>query len=387
MGVRKLNHFSGKTLIAFMNSFSQGMSGGDVCFIEICKRLKDFNKIIVTSALGEQLCRSKGLEAEFVITTREQEFKGVIWTYIKRILKALFIKINIPKSSVVYSTSDFFPDVLPSFFLKARFKKHVSWIQKVFHLIPESRRISHWAQKMSFAFIKRFADLVIVDNQLLKRELIKLGFKESRVEVNYPGIDLAHFQNLVCDSSLRYDAVSLSRLHPSKGIFELVEIWKLVCQERPGAKLAIIGGGSEKIKYDLEAYVGKLGLQKTVDILGYLDDSRAHQILKSGRIFVLASREEGFGMVILEAMACGLPAVAWDLPVFREVFPEGMLRIPMGDKEKFAKAALSLLDGASLYEKVSRETGDISKKYDWDKIAARELNLMSSFFQRKEIFA
>ncbi len=375
-----------RRLVAFINSYSQGMSGGDACFIEIAKRIKDFQKIVVTSQMGQEICRARGLEADFRTTTKETIFKNVAWIYLKRILKVFGLGLKVGKEDVVYSTSDFLPDVLPAFLFKIRLKKKVLWVQRIFHLIPKARKVSCFAQKFSFFLIKKLADLIIVDNQLLKEELISLGFKKEKIEVNYPGIDLAHFQNIDCTPGLKYDAVSLSRLHPSKGIFELVEIWKLVCKDRPGYKLAMIGGGSEKVKQDLKNHIQKLGLQNCIDVLGYLDDSEVHKILKSSKIFVLASREEGFGIVILEAMACGLPAVAWDLPVFREVFPKGMLRVLMGDQENFSGAILSLLNDSSLHEKIAKETSNISKKYDWDEIAEREFNLISSAFQKKEIF-
>jgi glycosyltransferase involved in cell wall biosynthesis len=51
---------------------------------------------------------------------------------------------------------------------------------------------------------------------------------------------------------------------------------------------------------------------------------------------VAPSFEEGFEMAILEALASGTPAVTWDLPVYREVFPKGLKRIPVGDVDSFA---------------------------------------------------
>lgn len=45
-----------RKIIAFMNSYTQGMSGGDICFIEIAKRMNQYNKIVVTSLLGKRVC-------------------------------------------------------------------------------------------------------------------------------------------------------------------------------------------------------------------------------------------------------------------------------------------------------------------------------------------
>ena len=73
--------------ISFMNSYTQGSSGGDVLFVELTKRWKGVEHTICTSALGEQFCKMKGLtDAHFMISTEETEFRGVITTYALRIL-------------------------------------------------------------------------------------------------------------------------------------------------------------------------------------------------------------------------------------------------------------------------------------------------------------
>jgi len=368
-----------RKLIAFMNAYTQGISGGDVCFIEIAKRLDGYNKIVVTSLLGKKLCKSKGLTANYLITTKEQQFKKVISTYIKRILKALSLKIDISAGDILYSTSDFLPDVIPAFVRKIS-KREVKWIQKVFHLISPDRIVPYYAQKISFLFIKYFADLIIVDNDILRRDLIAQGFSKERVVVNHLGINLKYFQSLTVSSKTGYDAVFLGRLHPSKGIFDLIKIWKIVIKNKPELKLGIIGSGDVKITKKFKEEILKEGLQDSMDLLGYLEDNEAFSVLKKSKIFVFPTREEGFGLAVAEAMACGLPVVAWDLPVFKEVFPKGMLRIPMGEFEKFAKSILELVKNENLYKKLTTEAKEIIQHFDWNVVAERELNLIENLF-------
>jgi len=368
-----------KKFIAFMNAYTQGISGGDACFIEIAKRLNNYNKIIVTSFLGKKLCETKGVTATYLITTREQQFNNVIFTYIKRILKALFLKIDISKGDILYSTSDFLPDVIPAFVRKIS-KKEVKWVQKVFHLIPSNRIIPYYAQKISFFFVKHFADLIIVDNKNLKRELISKGFPERKVVVNYLGINLKYFQKLPQFSKKVYDGVFLGRLHPSKGIFDLIKIWKIVVKYNPKLKLAIIGSGDVKIIEKFKNEIQKKRLQDNIILLGFLEDDEAFSVLKKSKIFVFPSHEEGFGLAVAEAMACGLPVVAWDLPVFKEIFPKGMLRVPISNVEKFAEAILKLIENENLYRKLTTEIEEIIRHFDWDAVAERELSLIESLF-------
>jgi glycosyltransferase involved in cell wall biosynthesis len=380
---RRVGAVTERRLIAFMNSYSQAISGGDACFIEMAKRMNKFEKIVVTSLLGKKLCEVKGLTASCLITTRENKFKNIIRTYFVRIIKAIFLKLEIGDGDILYSTSDFLPDVLPAFYQKIK-NSRVSWVQKVFHLIPSDRIIPYLAQKLSFFFIKHYSDLVIVDNHLLKQVLIRLGFKEGRVKVNTPGIDFDYFSNIKPLEGKRYDAVFLGRLHPSKGIFDIVDIWKLVCEVKASAKLAIIGDGDEKIKQELMNKIKGAELDYNIDMFGYLEDDDMFGIVKSSRVFISPSHEEGFGIAILEAMACSLPVVAWDLEVYSEVFPKGMIKVPAGNNRDFAEEVLKLLYDVEWYYEISKGTEEISHRYDWKKITQRELELIKNLMDDKK---
>jgi len=361
-------------LIAFMNSYSQGKSGGDMVFIEIAKRIKSFEKVIITSYLGKKLCQENGIEAKYLVTTKEFEFKNVILTYLQRTIKAFFFDFKVKKNNVLLGTSDFLSDVLPIFWLKIKNPK-VKWIQHIFHLIPSLRKISYFAQKISFLLIKNRADLIIVDNSLLKKELVKLGFNKKKIEVNYPGIKLEYLKKIK-PAKRGYEGIFMAQLRPSKGIFDLIKIWKLVCREKPEARLGVIGKGEKEIMEEIKTKVENAGLKRNIKLLGFLEDDKALGTIKASQVFVFPSREEGFGIAPLEAQALGLPAVAWNLPVFDEVFPKGMIKLKMGQIEEFAEEVINLLNNKNFYQKLSKEAKGNAGKYNWEKSAEREILLM-----------
>ncbi len=371
------NTSQGRKLIGFINAYTEGMSGGDLRFIEVTKRINDFEKIVITSSSGRKTCEARGLSAGYLITTKEERFRNVFFTYILRMIKAVFLKSAIQNKDILYSSSDFFPDVFPALIWKLKNRK-VIWIQLIFHLIPSDRLISHYAQKFSFFFIKRFADLVIVDNCLLKEELVTQGFDAKDIEVNPPGINTGYFKDIKSVKEKSYDACFLGRLHPSKGIFDLIDIWKLVLKKNQNAKLAIIGGGNERLEDELKKKIMDANLEHHIAIMGHLEDDKAFGIVKSSKVFISPSHEEGFGIAILEGMACGLPVVAWDLPVYREVFPKGIIRVPTGNIEEFAGSILNLLEDSEFYLKISKEARATSLRYDWNKIVKRELELIDN---------
>jgi len=366
-----------KTLIAFMNAYSQGKSGSDVAFIEIAKRMVNFNKVVVTSQLGSTLCKNLGLQADFKITTREKEFKNVYLIYLQRIVKALLLRIDTADESILYATSDFLPDVLPALFLKLK-NKRAKWFQKTFHLIPEERKIPYYLQKLSYCLIRKFADLTVVDNKPLRRELVKMGFDEKRIKVNYLGVDLSYFENLSADKNVSYEGVFLARLHQSKGIFDLVDIWEKVCRQMPYARLAIIGSGNQEVKKRLKLKIKSCQLDKNIDVLGYLENNKAFSLLKASQLFIFPSHEEGFGMVIAEAMACGVPIIAYDLPVYEKTFKKAMTIVPCFDKNLYAKKIIALLANKANYKKQRQKGFKLVKDFTWEKAVKREIEYLNN---------
>lgn len=369
-----------KTIIALMNAYSQGKSGSDVAFIKIAKRMPNFAKIVVTSQLGKKLCQEMGLKADFKITTQEKEFKNIYLIYLKRIVKALFLKIEVPPESILYATSDHLPDVLPTLFLKLKNPK-AKWLQKTFHLIPKKRRIPYYGQKLSYFLIKKFANLIIVDNKILKEQLLKQGFKRETVKINYLGIEMNYFQKLKADQKRSYEGIFLARLHQSKGVFDLVNIWKKVCRRFPKARLGVIGKGSKKIQDRLREQIKSNNLEKNIDILGYLSNGEAFSIIKASKLFVFPSHEEGFGMAILEAMACGVPVVAYDLSVYQDTFKKAIATVPCFDKNLYAKRIGELLGNKTKYQNQRQKALELIKDFTLEKTVKRELKYFNDLLR------
>lgn len=361
-------------IIAFMNAYSQGKSGGDMVFIEIAKRIEEYEKEIITSFLGKKLCLKEGLKGKFLITSKEKEFSNVVLTYFKRTIRACFLNIKPKKDDIFLGTSDFLPDVLPIFLLKSKFPQN-QWIQHIFHLIPSSRKIPYLAQKVSFWLIKKKADKIVVDNNLLKNDLIKLGFIPDKVYVNYPGVNLEYLKKITAKEKI-YEGVFMAQLRPQKGIFDLLKIWRLVCQKLPNAKLVIIGKGKKEIEEKLQKEIRLNKLENNIDFRGYLPNKEAFEVIKSSKIFLFPSHEEGFGIVGLEAQALRLPVVAWRLPVFEEIFPQGMTKIKIGEMKKFANEVVKLLKNKNFYQRLSKEAVRNADRYSWDKTAERELKIL-----------
>jgi glycosyltransferase involved in cell wall biosynthesis len=102
----------------------------------------------------------------------------------------------------------------------------------------------------------------------------------------------------------------MGTLRPEKGFDLLIEAFARVAASHPDWSLTILGEGPERLR--LEALVSGSGLQERVSMPGRVADPVPY--LVAAHAFALSSRREGFPNALLEAMACGLPAVAFDCP-------------------------------------------------------------------------
>jgi len=137
--------------------------------------------------------------------------------------------------------------------------------------------------------------------------------------------------------------LGVGRLTKPKDFPTLIRAFALVRKERP-ARLMILGEGEERP--NLEALVRELGLEEDVALPGFVENP--YKYMKRAAVFVLSSRWEGFGNVLVEAMALGTPVVATDCPSGPAEILEGGKwgrLVPVGNHEALAEATLQVLRG------------------------------------------
>lgn len=372
------------SIIGFMNAYTTGRSGGDVAFIEIFKRWQQAERSIVSSALGAELCQAMGLNCNFVLSTHERSWNNVFFTYFLRIINGISKVLGIKKVDIIYISSDILADVLPAFALYLKFLllgKKPKVIAKSYHINSSRRFVSSIFQRISLLFLARFADYIITSSASSHQALCRQGLPVSKVRVNPLGIDFKALSGAASDIGLtkKNQIVCLGRIHPAKGIYEFIEIWSELVKLAPDAQLVFVGSGSDEHKQILLDKIKEFKLEKSVFMAGFLSDQEKIEILKSSKALVLPSREEGFSLAILEAFACGLPALAFDLPVLRELFFPELIVIPLSQPMQFVEALLKLL---ATDVKSAEGTAQClilkARSFDWDQCAKREWDIVMS---------
>lgn len=137
--------------------------------------------------------------------------------------------------------------------------------------------------------------------------------------------------------------VAAGRLHKSKGFDLLIAAWGQVAARHPDWQLRIFGEGEGRA--GLEAQIRDLGLRDSVRLMGF--SKQLQREMARASIFVLSSRVEGYGMVLVEAMGCGVPVVSFNCPtgprdiITHEV--DGLL-VPNRDVDGMAEAISKMID-------------------------------------------
>lgn len=309
----------------------------------------------------------------------------ILWRCLYPGLIYLFKKVD---CDYIVTQTDFLPDVTVGILVKVR-NPRVTWVASYFLEAPKpwrknspyrgGRRLFgffYWLfQRPSFWLIRKYADFVLVTSQPDVEKFPNIKRDRSRVIVVKGGVDLDESEKYWLGSGAipvgnrKYDACFVGRFHPQKGVLELVDVWSLVCRRRPSAKLAVIGLGSleEEMKRRIKAY----DLGRNVDLLGYLTGEPKFDVFKQSKVILHPATYDSGGMAAAEAMAWGLPGVSFDLESLKTYYPQGMLKTPCFDLQKFANNILRLLEDRELYERLSQEAHElIVRDWDWNKRAA-----------------
>lgn len=383
---------------AFGRVNTQNRDGGAVRFIELAKRWQssgvELNLLI--SKREVTVMQNEGLDAEFsVLPEWIYSERDTLWNvslvYFTRLLQSFIYRCK-DKFDIIYSPSDFIGDVVSGVMAKRK-NPDAKFVICIFLIapnpfigyknvwrkgwrIPTIRGLFFYAlQKAAIYLCRIYADKIFVLNELDKIFLEKNGLT-GKVYVANMGVSLNEVSKIQPNSGVCFDGIFLGRLHPQKGIDDLIKIWRYVCDKKQDARLGIIGGGDKLAFRRLDSQIKAAGCNGNIEVLGFRMGEEKFSLLKSSKVFLMPSYYESWGLVILEAMACGLPVVTYNLPIYKEKFSKGLITVKIGDVSNFAENVLTILEDKTYYNRLQKEVSQAASVYNWDYIAKHELDVI-----------
>ena len=374
----------------FRNCFTGGVSGGDVhnadfnLWVQANKPEASVSiihpKVDGQSGVYSDIKDVRGITYSGPVNVRSFSISFIV----RAIWTLLFVRVSLieGKKNVVISSSHFLPDVLPA--LKySFFKQKVTRVVLIHHIVQHMNRptninnlLALFQEKICFAIIKKYYDKIIVVNTGVKAKLIEMGF-EQQILVSANSVGQEYFEDSVKAIADRdIDVVFLGRLMPQKGIDDFIKIIQQLVLEMPQLKVVMLGTGPE---YDrLKSEIVSLGLP--VKMPGFVSNSRKTKILKESKLLVFPSYEEGWGMAIAEALASGANVIAYQLPVYKEVFESNLDTVAIGDVESMSLKAIKILRGINAPNEDSSKQMSYQrnyiKKYSLNSVCSSEYDFM-----------
>ncbi len=259
------------------------------------------------------------------------------------------------------------------------------------HEWEAARRIEGEAEVMALA------DRLVAATPLERAQMVWLyGANASKMDVVPPGVDLDLFQPIPPKEAKhilglppeRRIVLFVGRIEPLKGIDTLLRAMALVVPEIPcwqdDLSVVIIGGapgvGIEKVNDELarlENLRAELGIQDLVTFQGAQDQDTLVYYYSAADMVVMPSHYESFGMVALEAMACGTPVVASKVGGLTYSVQDGQtgFLVPERDAEALAAKIRLLLCDDVLRQALSLQAAQWSRNYGWPAISDQILEL------------
>ena len=207
-------------------------------------------------------------------------------------------------------------------------------------------------------------DLVTVPSNSIKKELSKHGIKVP-VKILSNGVKLNIYspkKNYRVGKN--FEILHVGRVSFEKNIDVVIKSFNLLLKERKNVVLTIVGGGPAL--NSLKNLASSLNLKKNVNFPGYIFGKKLIRIYQKGNIFVTASTMETQGLVILEAMSCGLPVIGvnkYAIPNLVAKGVNGYIAKPF-DEKKIRGYMKKLIDNPKLLEKFGKNSVEIAQKHD-----------------------
>lgn len=227
------------------------------------------------------------------------------------------------------------------------------------------------------------ADYILSTSQVMAKETMKYTCKS--ISITPFGVDTELFKPMVVPKSDEFVIGNVKTLQPKYGIDVLIKATDIVIKNNPGKKIRLEIYGEGQQKEELVLLTESLGIKDKVSFKGFVQNDQLPIVYNSVSVSVSVSDSESFGVVAVEAMACGCPVVTSDADGFTEVVKNGETGfiVPKRNPEATAIAIQKFIDNPNL-RKIMGDFGRerVKKIYDWNGNVELMVNIYNNIYTK-----
>jgi glycosyltransferase involved in cell wall biosynthesis len=224
-------------------------------------------------------------------------------------------------------------------------------------------------QKISFYLIKKFSNEIFVYNNLEGKKINKLFNNKASLVQN--GIN--NYAKKIKFIKKKYDICFVGGLRESKGIFDFIKICISIKQLYPNLKVIIIGKGT----IEIENHVRKLCYKNKFSYIPGLTNFKLLKKINQSKILLSTSREEGWGIVVVEAMATFTIGVGKFLPAYKKFKNKCFF---FNDDIKIVNKIIYILNNTKIYDKLLIKNKSYSNNFLWQKVLNVDYKKFNHYF-------
>jgi len=246
--------------------------------------------------------------------------------------------------------------------------------------------LKYLGYRLVFWLAVKRAKLIFVPSKTVALQLVKAyKIPESKIKVTYEGVNSkfqipnSKFQKILEKYEVKKPyLLYVGNVYPHKNVEKLIEAVKIVNQltisnQQLTIYLVVVCARSV-FSERLEQKIKKIGAEKYVKLVGFVPDQDLKIFYQNATAFVFPSKSEGFGLPGLEAMACGLPVLASNIPVFKEIYENAVLYFDPEDPGDIAEKISKFLTDKKLQKRLKIAGLKLAKNYSWKKTALETLD-------------
>ena len=255
------------------------------------------------------------------------------------------------------------------------------------------KKTTFWQLKFWTAISIIVSKYVIAISNATKDDIVRhYPFASKKVRVIHLAYDKSRFNKEISESDVRrikekYSIVDdyilfLSTLKPSKNIEGLLEAFAKIKGSEPKIKLVIAGKKGWMFE-SIFKKIKELGLENDVVFTDFVEESDKPALIKGAKVFVAPSFWEGFGLNVLEAMACGIPVVVSDIASLPEIVGKAGILVNPNDVESIAGGISKVLKmPKESYNMMVEGSLEQAKKFSWDETARKTFEVIENCIKK-----